>query len=162
MPAHIGIFERLKVPLATLYQFTPTAGGAAMRSTGFVTPAEIWRSRVKDASSRDKRLDTYISYRKWLDKFDPALAGKKRAAGDDQVRMTPVAADEWDHYLKAGTVFDTAVKTVLDRNEGWRIDFVTRKSDRHALKRIEIKQGKGHMSITLWSHDGSANGRLFD
>lgn len=161
MPAHIGIFGRLKVPLATLYQFTPTEGGAQMRSTGLVNPAEIWRSQVKDTSSRDKFVNTYNKYRQWLDKFDPAMAKKKRTNGDDQTRMTPVDALEWDHYLKAGTVFDTAIKTVLDRNEGWRVDFVSRKSDRHALKRIEIKQGKGHMSITLWSHDGSANERLF-
>ncbi|MBX3499624.1 MAG: hypothetical protein KF889_09285 [Alphaproteobacteria bacterium] len=70
-----------------------------------------------------------------------------------------VDTNEWDLYLKPGTTFDNAVKTVLDRKEGWRIDFVGHKSDWKSLKRIEIKRGKDHISVTLWSCTGSA--RLF-
>lgn len=160
MPAHIGFAQMMKIPLGFLYQLAPTKGAAEIRSMGIASPLDIYKGKLKTAESRDRFVRDYVAYRKHLDQYEPAKAAKKGT--DGQKRMTPVDASEWDLYLKPDTTFDKAVRTILDRQEGWTIDLVTRKSDAKALKRIEAKRGKGHMSITMWSCNGSANGRLFD
>lgn len=157
MPAHIGFFAKLKIPAATIAQFVPTKVGKKLSSMGHLTPADIYKNMETHRDRRNHFETGYDDYRYYLNEYDPnkqeRTSGLKSMAG---MYLPSVDANEWDLYLKPGTSFDNAVKTVLDRNEGWTIDFVGHKRDWTSLKRIEIKRGKGHMSITLWSCSGSA------
>lgn len=157
MPAHIGFFEKLKIPALAIAQFTPTRLGKKVSNMGYVTPADIHRTMEAARDRRNHFEAGYEGYRHYLNKYDPnkqePTSALKSMAG---MYLPAVDANEWALYLKPGTTFDNAIKTVLDRNEGWKIDFVGQKRDSTSLKRIEIKRGKGNMSITLWSCSGSA------
>ena len=157
MPAHIGFFEKLKVPVLSVVQFTPTDLGKHTSKMGYVTPGQIYQTMKNDRDNRESTATTYLGFRQHLNKFDPH---KKESTTTfmnmGSTYLKAADANEWDLYLKPGTTFDNGVRTVLDRKEGWTITFVTHKSDNKLLKRIEIKRGKGHTSVTLWSCSGSA------
>jgi len=157
MPAHIGFFQTLKIPLLSVVQFTPTKLGRSTSSMGYVTPSTMYQTMETDRDRRNNYEKSYQGYRYHLNKYDPNRqepTSKNPALADGY--WPSVDATEWDLYLKPGTTFDNAVKTVLDRKEGWTIDFVGHKNNWKSLKRIEIKRGKGFMSVTLWSCTGSA------
>jgi hypothetical protein len=156
MPAYIGFFTQLKIPVLSVMQFTPTKTGKKISKMGYVTPADIHNTMKVDRDRRNSYVGSYDGYRHHLNMHDPNKSEPTSNIQGMNTYRAPVDANEWDLYLKPGTTFDKAVKTVLDRKEGWKIDFVGHKNDWKSLKRIEIKRGEGFMSITLWSCTGSA------
>jgi hypothetical protein len=163
MPAHIGILDTLKIPFAALAQLGPGKFSKATRGMGRSTPAELYAFQKKAVDKRNTRIPGYTQYRYYLNRFDPNKAAPVSPVPGQAGYSNAVDRNEWDLYLKPDTTFDSTIKAALAKHktEGWEVCFVSQEGDDKTLKRIEIKRGKGNMSITLWSASDGANTQLF-
>jgi hypothetical protein len=152
MPAHLSFMQKYRMTKAYPHQFIPQRffsefGAAdAVRSHG--------RKNDPDEGTFKFAGSTFTKYSSWLGQAE-SLNGRRRETllesyneyrdyMDNQYRSSPgyfgpKSADEWDLYLKPGTVFDQRVRDCVDTHGGsvmLIVFYKGYKSDRH-LKRIE-------------------------
>ena len=144
MPAHIGIIDRLKIPLGMVVMNLsrkPKAVQARHMSGGWVGPRDLALNMRDRAHDRDAVTPTYPSFRNRLNRYDPAGPTPGYTAAD---------AVDWDMNLAPGTIIDAVVAAMFDQHAGVVVTFVGRKSNHHDLKRIEIK-ATGIPNHIIWS-----------
>lgn len=152
MPASITFMKKSKLATQWIQQFAPyhytTKAGQSVREVGRQASAYGDNAQFSMAGHKFTKLSTlmdqfeervrkqrtddlvdYKSYRFWVEKYHRQGSGK--FLGD----TAKAAQDEWEMYLKKGTIFDKRVQWLYSINHALKLIFFDKSRDR--LKRIE-------------------------
>jgi hypothetical protein len=152
MPASITFMQKSRMAAMWMQQFAPynrtTKAGQAVRDLGkqgygdnprfsmaghkftkFSTLMDKAKEHVQ--KQRTNELPDYKSYRFWIEKYH--REGSVKFLGD----TSKTAQDEWNMYLKQGTIFDQRVQWLYDADHSVQLIFVDKSKDR--LKRMEAQ-----------------------
>jgi hypothetical protein len=142
MPAHIGIADRLKIPLASLVK-----KGMQLRyafdKDNIRRPSDSSMKAVADRleeirTRRERPFTSYDSFRQIVDLYKPDEKSSAEVNHDWKMNIGP---DGYiDQLVKLSFELDTITKGVL----------ISRKSVTE-LKRLEVYRSDGSMEIA-WSH----------
>jgi hypothetical protein len=152
MPASITFMQKSRMAAMWVQQFAPyhhtTKAGQGVRDLGKIGYGDKPRFSMaghkftKFSTLMDKATERvqkhrtsdpadYKSYRFWIEKYH--REGPAKFFGD----TSKVAQDEWDMYLKQGTIFDQRVQWLYSTNHNIKLIFIDKSMDR--LKRIEAQ-----------------------
>jgi hypothetical protein len=142
MPAHIGIADKLKVPLASLIMKAVKLR-YVFDQDNIRRPDDTSMKKLNDRleqirSNRERRFDGYATFRQIVDMYKPD------ASSSDEIKH------DWAANLAPGAYIDELIKLSFELDTIKYGIFITRKSAM-ALKRLEVYRDNGSMEIA-WSH----------
>ncbi|MBX9697784.1 MAG: hypothetical protein K2X74_00050 [Acetobacteraceae bacterium] len=108
----------------------------------YFTPAEAYRSLLRQKSQRQVSVRGYAAFRQEADNFDPsdAKALQQQLAHQMITRdVNQVSQDDWDRLLKPGGLIDSNIADLCEGlGEQLTVVFIRHQHDHDRLKRIEI------------------------